>query len=168
MRHILVWIAVILPLILATPLAHSASGQDLDLEAERAALLETDRAMAAAYTTSDAPLEVIFATFADDLRILAPDVPMVEGAEGAKAMWNQLSSLPGYSLRFTPVYAEVGGAADLGYTIGTYHMTVPNADGEVVAIDGKYLTVWRRDADGVWKMAVDMFNSDGPPVPVSD
>ena len=62
----------------------------------------------------------------------------------------------------------VGSAADLGYTIGTYHMQLPDGDGSVVEIDGKYLSVWKRQPDGRWKIAVDMFNSDGPPVPVAE
>ena len=56
--------------------------------------------------------------------------------------------------------------ADLGYTIGTYHMQLPDGDGNVVEIEGKYLSVWKRQPDGRWKIAVDMFNSNGPPVPV--
>jgi ketosteroid isomerase-like protein len=76
--------------------------------------------------------------------------------------------MPGFSLRYTPVMAEVGGGADLGYTIGTYHLTLPDEAGNIVAIDGKYLTEWRRQPDGAWKYEVDMFNADGPPVPVSE
>jgi hypothetical protein len=28
---------------------------------------------------------------------------------------------------------------------------------------GKYLTVWKKQADGSWKVLFDMFNSDLPP-----
>ena len=30
---------------------------------------------------------------------------------------------------------------------------------------GKYLTVWRKQADGTWKSIADMFNSDVPMPP---
>jgi ketosteroid isomerase-like protein len=34
--------------------------------------------------------------------------------------------------------------------------------------DGKYSTVWKKQADGSWKLAVDMFNSNTPlPAPPS-
>ena len=64
--------------------------------------------------------------------------------------------------------AEVSSGADLGYTIGTYHMTLPGSDGSLDAIDGKYLTIWKRQSDGKWKVAVDMFNTNGPPVSATD
>jgi ketosteroid isomerase-like protein len=28
---------------------------------------------------------------------------------------------------------------------------------------GKYLTVWKKDADGAWKVLLDTYNSDLPP-----
>jgi ketosteroid isomerase-like protein len=143
----------------------STKQPELDLTAERASLLETDRRMSEAYATSEAPLEAIFSNFAPDSPVLAPDIPMVEGWEASRELFEKLEALPGYSLRFTPVSADVGGAADMGYTIGSYHMTLPDDDGNLVAIDGKYLSLWKRQPDGSWKIAVDMFNANGPPVP---
>ena len=93
---------------------------------------------------------------------------MAEGWEASRAVFAELEVLPGYSLEYRPVIAEVASAADLGYTIGTYHMTLPSSDGSIEEIDGKYMTVWKRQPDGTWKVAVDMFNADGPPVPATD
>jgi len=143
-------------------------GQAIDLEAERALLLEKDRTLAEAYSTSEDPLETWFASTTDDFRVLAPGIPMAEGREASRAVFAELEDQPGYSLKYTPEIVEVGGAADLGYTIGTYHMTLPGSDGGIEEIEGKYLTIWKRQPDGSWKAAVDMFNSDGPPVPETE
>jgi ketosteroid isomerase-like protein len=35
-------------------------------------------------------------------------------------------------------------------------------DGKMVMDDGKYATVWKKQVDGSWKLAVDMFNSNMP------
>ena len=168
MRQLLVLVAVILLLTLGCTAAMETSGQDIDLEAERAFLLETDRTLAEVYSASETPLDTIFASFADDARVLAPNIPMAEGWEASRAVFAKLEALPGYSLKVSPAIADVGGAADLGYTIGTYHMKLPGSDGSIVEIDGKYLSLWKRQPDGSWKIAVDMFNSDGPPVPVAE
>jgi len=32
-----------------------------------------------------------------------------------------------------------------------------------VVDNGKYLTVWKKQADGSWKVLFDMFNTDMPP-----
>lgn len=131
-------------------------------------LLEKDRNQAEAYLTSDKPLETIFASFAEDARVLAPGIPMAEGWEASRAVFAELEGLPGYSLEYSPLIADVGGAADLGYTIGTYHMTLPGSDGSIEEIDGKYVTIWKRQSDGAWKVVVDMFNTNGPPVPATE
>ena len=168
MRQVLVFVAVIPLLTLGCTAAVETSGQDIDLEAERALLLETDRTLAEAYSTSETPLDTIFASFTDDARVLAPDIPMAEGWEASRAVFAKLEALPGYSLKYSPAMADVSGAADLGYTIGTYHMKLPDSDGSIVEIDGKYLSLWKRQPDGNWKIAVDMFNADGPPVPATE
>ncbi len=168
MRQLLVLVTVILLLTLGCTAAAENSGQDIDLEAERALLLETDRTLAEVYSTSETPLDTIFASFTDDARVLAPDIPMAEGWEASRAVFAKLEALPGYSLTYSPAIADVGGAANLGYTIGTYHMKLPGSDGSIVEIDGKYISIWKRQPDGNWKIAVDMFNADGPPVPATE
>lgn len=168
MRQSLFLVTLILLLAFGCTAAVVTPRQEADLEAERAALLETDRALAESYTTSDNPLDTIFASFADDARVLAPDTPMAVGWEASRAIFAELEASPGYSLSYTPTTAYVGSGGDLGYTIGTYQMQLSDDDGDVVEIDGKYLTVWKRQPDGSWKIAVDMFNSNGPPVPVTE
>ncbi len=168
MRQIIVLVAVILLLTLGCTSAVETSGQDIDLEAERTVLLETDRTQSEAYSTSETPLDTIFSSFTDDARVLAPGIPMAEGWEASRAVFAKLEALPGYSLEYSPAIADVGGAADLGYTIGTYHMKLPGSDGSIAEIDGKYLTIWKRQPDGNWKIAVDMFNANGPPVPATE
>lgn len=140
----------------------------IDLEAERAGLLARDRAFSEAARTEERPLDAVLAVMTDDVLVLAPEVPLVEGKEASRDLWTGISSLPGYSLEFTPARAEIGAAADLGYTIGTYRMILPDSTGQLMATDGKYLTVWRRQDDGSWKMEVDMFNANGPPMRVNE
>ena len=168
MRQSFVLVAVFMLFTLGCTAAVDPSGQGIDLEAERALLLETDRAQAMAYSTSDTPLDTIFAAFTDDARVLAPGTPIAEGWEASRALFARLEALPGYSLEYSPTMADVGGAAELGYTIGTYHMNLPSGDGTIANIEGKYLTIWKRQADGNWKIAVDMFNTDGPSVPATE
>jgi ketosteroid isomerase-like protein len=163
---VLVTLILLLPIGCAT--AVESPTQEEDLEAERASLLDTDRALSEAYATSDTPLDTVFASFSDDARVLAPEAPIALGWEASRAVFANLEALPGYSLTWSPTTAEVGSGADLGYTIGTYHMQLPDGDGNVAEIDGKYLSIWKRQSDGRWKITVDMFNSNGPPVPVAE
>ena len=57
---------------------------------------------------------------------------------------------PDYSLTWEPEFAEASG--DLGYTYGTYTRATSDTDGNKAVETGLYLTVWRRNADGAWKV----------------
>jgi ketosteroid isomerase-like protein len=63
---------------------------------------------------------------------------------------------------------KVEGRDDLAYALGTYTITMapPGAPGPVKD-SGKFVEVLRRQPDGKWLIAVDMFNSDLPAVPPS-
>ncbi len=54
-------------------------------------------------------------------------------------------------------------SGDLAYDVGRYSMTVPQKDSSKRQDKGKYLTVWKRQADGSWKIVADTFSSDLPP-----
>jgi ketosteroid isomerase-like protein len=135
---------------------------EIDLEAERASLMNADRTWSEAQVASDTPVDVIAAQFIEDAYLLAPDAPLIEGREAIRDVFADLEAIPGYSLRWEPEIAEVGDAGTLGYTIGSYEMQMA-PEGTPITIIGKYTTIWKKEPDGTWQVAVDMFNSDGPP-----
>ncbi len=89
----------------------------------------------------------------------AVDGKLVSGAgiiEGRSAVKDAMGSLdsPDYSLSWEPEFAEASG--DLGYTYGDYRRETQDTAGETVVETGRYVTVWRRDKAGEWKVAVDI------------
>jgi ketosteroid isomerase-like protein len=56
----------------------------------------------------------------------------------------------------------VSSAGDLGYTTGSYEVTVNDAEGNPVTSRGKVVVVWKKQPDGNWKAVLDIWNSDGP------
>jgi ketosteroid isomerase-like protein len=155
---------VMTSLFLLTVLGCAAAGPpplEVDLAGERAALMQADRAWSEAYSASDTPVDVIAAQFVTDAYLLAPDAPLAEGRETIRAIFADLEAIPEYSLTWRPIAAEVGSAGDLGYTIGEYEMRLA-PEGTPITIVGKYMTVWKKQPDGTWMVAVDMFNTNGP------
>ena len=55
---------------------------------------------------------------------------------------------------WTPVTAVSSKSGDVGYTRGRYNIGVPNGTTQ----QGDYLRVWRRDADGTWRVVVDFMS----------
>jgi ketosteroid isomerase-like protein len=49
----------------------------------------------------------------------------------------------------------------LGYTWGSYEFLSKDKDGNQHVERGKYTTVWKKQTDGSWKVALDMGNKNG-------
>ena len=98
--------------------------------------------------------------FADESAIFPPGSPPITGIAAVRAHY--LENGPG-PLRWTPLHAEASPDGVLGYTWGTWTYPGKNAAGEPVNATGRYLTVWRRQKDGRWKIAADIGNNDPPP-----
>ena len=137
---------------------------EIDLDAERDALLSADRSWLDAYSASDNPADAFVAQFLDDGTLLPPDFPLAQGKEAIHAVITGLEAMPGFSITWSPDAAEVGGGGDMGFTRGSYEMKMDGPEGPL-SIEGKYLTIWRKQLDGTWKVTADMFNSNGAPTP---
>ncbi len=51
-------------------------------------------------------------------------------------------------------------SGDLAYDVGRYTMSVPDRSGTTRRDRGKYLTVWRRQPNGDWRIVADTWSSD--------
>jgi len=100
--------------------------------------------------------------YADDAFVLPPNMPAIQGRQGARAMWQGMFSVPGFGGGWKSSKIEVARSGDLGYVTGTYELSESAAGGKPTTDKGKYLEVWKKQADGSWKCIVDMFNSDLP------
>ncbi len=60
-----------------------------------------------------------------------------------------------YQLSWTPTDAMMGPSGDMGYTWGHYEGRSKDANGNPVLTSGRFITVWRRQPDGTWKVVLD-------------
>lgn len=90
--------------------------------------------------------------------ILMP--PHHAAVQGRAALRTFLGSFPRIS-GFSATVHEIDGRADLAYVRGSFSMTVrPDGAPGPITDKGKFLEIRRRQADGSWLLAVDIFNSD--------
>jgi uncharacterized protein (TIGR02246 family) len=102
---------------------------------------------------------------AEDGSVLAPNAPIATGREAIRKLFAGFFALPGLSISWQPSKAEVAKSGELAYTTGTYQMSYNGAAGKQVTDKGKYVTVWKKQGDGSWKVLADIFNSDLPAAP---
>jgi ketosteroid isomerase-like protein len=115
-------------------------------------LLAADRAFAR--DTADRGIDGWVDAFTDDGIMLPTGESIAKGKAAIRGEMATLLADPTNHLEWDPDHASVSASGDLGYTVG--HTTVAKvgpSGGEVIVGKLKYLTVWKRQADGHWKVA---------------
>jgi ketosteroid isomerase-like protein len=119
-----------------------------------AQLLKTDRewaGLAGAGRNADS----IVSYWTDDARILLPGAPVVSGKTAIRETVGGMLKIPGFHITWTPDSAVVSRSGDLGYTYGNNEVTAPDSTGKLVTTHARYITVWRKGADGRWRCVQD-------------
>ena len=110
------------------------------------------------HATADHGSQGYLSYYAEDAVELPNGHALLRGkAEVAKTM--SFLDDPHNHLLWTPVGGGVSASGDLGYTYGTYEFRSRDKDGKLGSTYGKYVTIWRKQGDGSWKVALDMGNA---------
>jgi ketosteroid isomerase-like protein len=98
--------------------------------------------------------------FAGDAVELSNGKPPVigEAAIAAGANWTPEQ----YQLAWTPEGGRMSPSGDMGFTWGHYEGRSKDRDGTPVVTSGRYMTVWKKQPDGTWKVALDASNQEPP------
>jgi uncharacterized protein (TIGR02246 family) len=99
------------------------------------------------------------ANYAADAVVMMPGQKAFRGRDALRsATAGMLATTPVKDFTFNIDDLMVGG--DLAVETGTYVITVQPKRGGEVKEAGKYLTVWKRQPDGSWKIVRDIMNAD--------
>ncbi|MDH5590020.1 MAG: DUF4440 domain-containing protein [Gemmatimonadota bacterium] len=125
-------------------------------------LMEADRAFAA--DVAESGREAWVSWFAADGSQILPDVGEIRGWDAIREIMAGLDD-PTVSLTWEPLRADIAASGDLGWTTGAYRSERVGADGEVTVAQGRYVTIWRRQPDGSWKVVMDLGNPTAEQTP---
>jgi len=99
--------------------------------------------------------------FAEDAIQLDDGKDMVD--DGIFAIMQDHLNIPeGTSVSWVPLGGGVSESGDLGYTWGRWSNVVYDENNKMIDTYGKYVTIWKKQPDGSWKIAVDIWNSEDP------
>jgi len=100
--------------------------------------------------------------YADDSVELPNGAPLISGkaniAEGMGFLDNKDNRL-----QWTPVGADISASGDIGYTYGNFEFHSKDKEGKPHVDYGKYTSIWKLQADGSWKVVLDMGNASPTP-----
>ncbi|MGE0597595.1 MAG: SgcJ/EcaC family oxidoreductase [Hyphomonadaceae bacterium] len=147
-------------LILAAALAACGpQAPRVDIEAEAAAIQERANAQAAAIAAHDADAAIAF--YAEDATLFAPGAAISDSSSLREGMTHMLAD-PNLALEFSTDRVAVSPDGAMAVASGGYAMTATDeATQQPRTESGHYVTVWRKDEDGVWRIIADI-NTPGP------
>ena len=128
------------------------------------ALRDLDAQWSAAAGTKDLDKTVSF--YSDNAIVMPPNASSAKTKEAIRSAWKEMLTSPGAAISWKTTKVEVAKAGDLAYVSGTYEETMTDASGKPVKDRGKYVEIFKKQADGTWKVVADIWNSDlAAPVP---
>jgi uncharacterized protein (TIGR02246 family) len=145
-----------------SPTSVPAWGESPDLDEERAAVRAADIAFAEAVARRDRDL---FASFiAEDATFLGGG--LTQGRDAIVVDWGIFFAAGGpATITWAPHTVEVAASGDLAYTMGGFEVRSTGPDGQRHKSTGTYVSIWRKDEDGSWKVVVD---GGTPPQPAGE
>jgi ketosteroid isomerase-like protein len=98
--------------------------------------------------------------YSEDAVVMPPNAASATTKEAIRALWKDLLTDANISWKTKKV--EVAQSGDLAFSSGAYEVTLNDPTGKPVNDRGKYLEVWKKQANGMWKCVADIWNSDLP------
>lgn len=135
-----------------------ACGRSASREGVREALMAADRAFDSVVAVRGVEGWVSFYTDSG-MEIPESGEPVV-GRDAIRKHMSGLLSDTTLKLRWAPDKAEASADGSLGFTTGHWRLLAHDSTGEHAAYRGKFLTVWRRQPDGSWKVEADIGNTE--------
>lgn len=137
----------------------------VDTEAARTALRQADSAYSRAGTSKDRA--AVVAMYAPDAVMYPPAEATASGPDAIGKVADAFVKDPAFTAVFKPVSVEVSTDGTMGYTLNMADWTFTGPNGKPVTEHARDFHVWRKQADGSWKLAIDIWNDLPPATPAS-
>jgi uncharacterized protein (TIGR02246 family) len=101
------------------------------------------------------------ASYADDAVVMMSNMPKMTGKDAIQGLFTGLlAEMTPKAMSFHTDEVMVTG--DLAIETGAYQMTLQPKKGPEMKDEGKYLTVWKKQPDGRWRIIRDISNTNQP------
>jgi len=126
--------------------------------ADEATIRTNDADFAKAAAGKD--LDKCASLYLDDAVLFSPGVPAVLGKDNIRKFFDRMLAAPNMQFPFSDVTVDVARSGDLAEDRGSFQVTVTDKKGRPATQTGRYVLVWKKQADGSWKIAADTSAND--------
>lgn len=102
----------------------------------------------------------VAALYTEDATVLPPNSQIVRGRKEVERFWKQMMQRGVRVVELRTL--DVTQSGDFAYEVGAYALQIRPKRGRATTDKGKYVVVWKRQHDGSWQLAVDIWNTDSP------
>jgi len=113
-----------------------------------------------AKAVADRSLQTFVSMIDDDAVFFGRDIS--RGREAVSKAWLPFFTDGSLFLKWHPTQVEVSSSGDLGYSIGDYERIGKDASGKPETATGSYVSIWRRQPSGKWKIVLDIGTPASP------
>jgi ketosteroid isomerase-like protein len=154
-------IAASLFLILCLLFTNCSSDRSPDIKEIEETLRNADASIQ--HTITQKNIDSLISFYAEDAFLLPTAEPIVKGKAAIKKEWQHIFQIPDFNNKSTLNKIEISEDGGMAYTMGSYLATMQGEDGNPVQEPGKWVTIWKKQPNGRWRIIVDTYNTDVPP-----
>ena len=143
---------------LLVALACSQGGEQVSMASADVEAINQVRELEVAALSSGA-IEGLAAVYTDDVRFMPPNEPALMGLQAGQQWFADFVEEFTVSLDYTGSDVTFAGDWAIEHYVGTVMMT-PKAGGETITETLKGIHIYRRQPDGSWRIAQDVWNFD--------
>jgi uncharacterized protein (TIGR02246 family) len=122
----------------------------------RASLRQADSAYSAAGHAKDRAAFV--AAYTADAMMYPPGAATLSGREAIDKFLEGVFADSAFSATFRPLDVQVSTDGTMGYTLNEADLTSTGPDKKITTERVRDFHVWKREADGSWKLGIDIWN----------
>lgn len=121
--------------------------------ADEAAIRANDADFAKAAAAKN--IDDCVALYLDDAVIFSPGASAVIGKDNIRKFFDEMLNAPSMQFSFSNVTVDVARSGDLAEDRGAIQVATADKKGKPVTETSEYVPVWKKQADGSWKIAAD-------------
>ena len=131
----------------------------MDIEQEKKLLLKRD-AEWSALASEGKDIDAILSYWTDNAVVIPPGMPTIKGKDQLRRYIEDSFKIPGFKISWNSSEVEFSPDGNLAHMFSENEVRFNTEDGSSIIVKGRAVTIWRRENDGVWRCAVDIWNSE--------